>query len=211
MSTATRTQIRRANQARTQRNYRLKLQNQGLKQLNIMVPTELYDQIKEFLKQDKEILESALQRGEKLKTEKKLKAGEELIETSLDELAVEKTECKKEGLEESSGKDPLFYMGDFSRKFKALTKGYETVAGKQILVTTEEKVRITAALEPLSVLIEETKDLSQGKAADILYERGYYTFNKNEIKCKLSSRLIATMRKSLSNKLFSTRNITSTA
>lgn len=204
---------KRKNQAVNQDRYRKRLKEKGFNQLNVLVPTRLYNDLHELLKKDEKTLQNIIKFiNEKfINTEKIITNNNSLITSSqpivnLDEKNFDhnEEESKEINIEILKPKrilfDDLFYTGDFSSKVKLLNEHYKVVGGIKIPATTKEIQKAELYIKKLTNIVEANRGVGPNKLRKILHEEGYYTLNTENEKIMPSIRGVRTIQNVLLHK-----------
>jgi hypothetical protein len=172
---------------------------QGYIQLNIYVPQELKEHIRDFLQKDKNTLARILQ-----DTKEDTIALEKINDTKEDTIALEKiNDIKKDSI--SSDDDilldekNLYYTGNFSSRLKMVSQDFKVIDQKHIPPEEDELKIARIFIENIKKILYNKKNinLTDGKLTQILGNLGYYTRNKKNKRIYPTGRGVNGMRKQL--------------
>jgi hypothetical protein len=181
---------RKKNQALHQQKYREKLRQQGYRQLNIVVPSKYYVDLQNLIRLEEERLEEIL----KLVNENLTNNN---FQTKPKETLITKNEKPIEISVNEEIIEDMFYTGNFSARLKIFKEHYKIVAGTKIPATQEEVKAAESYIKKIEVILNENKELPTNALSNVLHEKGYYTFNKDNQKIRPSVRGVKTIQQNL--------------
>lgn len=179
--------LNKRNKALNQRDYRKRIKEKGLRQINVNIPQELYKDLYALLKLDKEDLESIIKISKQIIKGKPIKPQPILVEDTQKSNVIGEI-------------DDDFFTGNFAQRFTGMTKGYKYDKKVKVYISKDERQKDRNFIEKLSVIINETGKKSLSHTQNDLSNAGYYTRDKQGNTIAPTKNSIKNMREKLIKK-----------